>query len=845
MMKRSLYRFLQCALLALFVAMSLPLLPVLGQDSPQILMERGRDLYEARQFVEAAETLEAAAAIFSDRGDGVARAIALGNLALVYQSLGDWEKAETAIATALQFLENQPLPEILAPTLDIRGQLQLARGNPSSATDTWRRTEEIYREMGDERGVIRAQINRSQALKTLGLYRQALHTLETLRESLASQPDSPLKVTALQNLGNALRVVGDLEQSRAVLREALDLSRSLNLRTATEAEIWLGLGNTARSLQDIETARTAYQNAADTDRVSVRIRAQLNELRLLLETEAWAQALRLWESVRSQLAAVPPGPAAIEARINLAESLIMFQNAPILPQDVSWVPEAAELLRDAIARSRELGDRRLEAYALGTLGSLYEHNRQWSEAQTLTERGLFLAQTIDAPDIAYRWQWQLGRLLKAQNRRAGAIAAYRSAVSTLESLRTDLVAMNPQVQFSFRDSVEPVYRELVGLILEPDPETGKVGPDDLRAARELMESLQLAELDNFFREACLDSEPRQIDAIDPRAAVLYPIILRDRLEVILSAPGRPLRHYATPIPQTQVEETVRQLQQSLRPIFSTRQRLSLSEEIYDWLIRPAEEDLATADVETLVFVLDGVLRNLPMAALYDGKQYLLERYNIGLTPGLQLLEPRSLSRERLKTLAMGLSESRQGFGALPAVETELEKIEAAVPSRVFLNDGFTRQRVQAQIEETPFPVVHLATHGQFSSRAEDTFLLTWDDRINVRDLDQLLRRSEGTNANPVELLVLSACQTAAGDRQAALGLAGVAVRSGARSTVATLWQVNDISTAAFMAEFYRQLVQPGVGKAKALRQAQLSLLREPRYRDPYYWAAFVLIGNWL
>jgi CHAT domain-containing protein len=194
---------------------------------------------------------------------------------------------------------------------------------------------------------------------------------------------------------------------------------------------------------------------------------------------------------------------------------------------------------------------------------------------------------------------------------------------------------------------------------------------------------------------------------------------------------------------------------------------------------------------------------------------------------------------------MGLSRARQGFAALPAVETELEKIEAAVPSRVFLNDGFTRRRVQAQMEETPFPVVHLATHGQFSSRAEDTFLLTWDDRINVRDLDRLLRRSQGTSAEPVELLVLSACQTATGDRQAALGLAGVAVRSGARSTIATLWQVNDISTAAFMAEFYRQLAGPGVGKAQALRQAQLSLLREPRYRDPYYWAAFVLIGNWL
>lgn len=100
------------------------------------------------------------------------------------------------------------------------------------------------------------------------------------------------------------------------------------------------------------------------------------------------------------------------------------------------------------------------------------------------------------------------------------------------------------------------------------------------------------------------------------------------------------------------------------------------------------------------------------------------------------------------------------------------------------------------------------------------------------------------NRRPIEILILSACQTAAGDKRAALGLAGVAVRSGARSTIATLWSVQDNSTAELITHFYAALKQPGITRAEALRQAQLSLLRSLDYQHPYYWAPFVLVGNW-
>jgi CHAT domain-containing protein len=141
--------------------------------------------------------------------------------------------------------------------------------------------------------------------------------------------------------------------------------------------------------------------------------------------------------------------------------------------------------------------------------------------------------------------------------------------------------------------------------------------------------------------------------------------------------------------------------------------------------------------------------------------------------------------------------------------------------------------------------VHLATHGQFSSSAQDTFVLTWDDRIRANDFSELLRTTEGNRKHPIELLVLSACQTATGDERAALGLAGVAVRAGARSTMASLWIVSDEATSLLMSKFYQELTNKQETKAEALRRAQVAVLRDEHFSHPYFWSAFVLVGNWL
>jgi CHAT domain-containing protein len=171
-------------------------------------------------------------------------------------------------------------------------------------------------------------------------------------------------------------------------------------------------------------------------------------------------------------------------------------------------------------------------------------------------------------------------------------------------------------------------------------------------------------------------------------------------------------------------------------------------------------------------------------------------------------------------------------------------IKNQAPSEIVLNQSFTDSNFKQLLGSFPFPVVHLATHGEFSSNAEDTFVLTWDDKINANELENLLR-NEATIENPIELLVLSACQTALGDNRAALGLAGVAVRAGARTTLGSLWLVSDEATAKLMAQFYQELTKDQVRKAEALRRAQLEVLNADYFSHPYYWSAFILVGNWL
>ncbi|MBD2202636.1 CHAT domain-containing protein [Calothrix sp. FACHB-1219] len=802
-------------------------------------LEEGKILFEASRFAEAAKLWEMAVTNFQQQGDIINQAWILSYLSLAYQNLGEWQKAEKAINNSLNLLQqNKANASIWAIALNTQGHLQLAQGKAETALKTWQKAEQAYGDAGDRVGEIGSQINQSQALQSLGFYSKARNLVSKILENLQNQPDSLLKVQALHSLGVALQVIGDLQTSEKVLQQSLAISDRLN-PNADISQILFSLGNNARDLQQTPVALNYYQQAAaKTNNLRVQVEANLNQLSLYLETLQWQQAQSLLAPIKSQLKKLPPSRTSVYAAVNFARSLVKLETEN--SKESAQYQEAAQILALGIKQAENLGDMRAKAYALTELGGLYLQTQQLAPALQLTQQAQQLAEGMQAADITYQTYWQIGRIRKIQGDIPAAIAAYKLSLDALNLLRSDLVAISQDVQFSFQEKVEPIYRELVDLLLQPNP-----SQENLKQARKTIEALQLAELDNFFREACLEGKPQQIDQIDQTAAVIYPIILRDRLSVIVSIPGKPLASYNTFLSQAEIENSIKQMRQSLNRAYANEERLRLYQQLYQWLIRPVESELAKSKVKTLAFVLDGSLRNLPMAAMHDGKQYLIQKYSLALSPGMQLLQARSLKGENLQVMIAGLSEARQGFNALPGVQLELKEITSAVNSQLLLNETFTSVNLRQAIQSKPFSVLHLATHAQFSSSFNETFILTWDKKIPIKDLAELIKSRNEDEASPLELLVLSACQTAKGDNRAILGLAGIAVHSRARSTLATLWAVKDESTAKFMGKFYQQLKQPGISKVEALRTTQIAFLQDADFSHPYYWAPFVLVGNWL
>jgi CHAT domain-containing protein len=646
-------------------------------------------------------------------------------------------------------------------------------------------------------------------------------------------------------LGDILRIVGDLKKSENILGESLKIAQSLNADAAVVAA-QLSLGNTAfaqfkraQSVNDETKAKVESQKAVNFYRSvieqaaseQIKLRSQLNLLSLLVETNQQSDAEKIWPEIENSVRKLSPSLLAIASKINLSRTLLKLnpRNEAIL-----------SLLTSAMQQAKALRAQRLESYAVGYLGQLYELNQQDAGAIKLTETALKLAQSNQYFDSAYQWQWQLGRLYNKTGNRERAIASYTAAVKTLESLRTNLVAINPEGQFSFRDQVEPIYRQLVDLLLQSQP-----SQENLQAAIEQIDALQLAEIENFLR--CKVAAVTVNQAIDKQAAIVYPIVLDKRLAVIFQLAGQPLQYHETLVSQQTVEKTLKDLRGYLSGSNSkTPDVIQEAQKVYEWIVKPFEPILAQSNsIKTLVFVLDGTLRNIPMSVLYDSEreEYLIEKdYAIAVAPRLELFAPKPLA-QRLKVFVGGVGEpqviNNHPFEQIEYLEEELAGIgQITTINKPLLNAGFTKINIQNQIEQGNFSAIHIKTHGVFSSDPDNTFIVAYQDILKGEDLANLVK-----TGSDIELLVLSACQTAEGDNRAVLGLAGIAVRAGARSTLSTLWIAQDRATTELMLTFYEELSKPGMSRANALHIAQKALFE--RYPNPYIWATYVLVGNWL
>lgn len=841
----------------------------------QTLLRQGIERYEAEQFAEAATIWQQALAKLAD--DPLNHALVRSNLSLAYQQLGRWQEATEAVSHGLNQLQalpeqnSQHYQEVLAKTLNTQGRLQWYRGQVEDALTTWQKAAGAYRQAGDQTGLVISLINQARALQTLGFSVRAEAELAQVEQLLQQESDPALKATGLQSLGNALRRVGKLEEARRVLQLSVQVAESLSPSVQSAALLDLAnteraLGNKALAIGDTKAAQIKFQSAQNlyqqaatiAPSQSTTLQAQLNQLSLLIDTEQTSAAIDLVNQLQLDLANLPPRRSSFYAQLNYARSLLRMgrcqrpgeadASCSVRLESAVDAQDLAQFLANTLQQARVLGDGVAESYALGQLGELYEQTGQWQTAQSLTQQALLKAETLQAADIRYRWEWQLGRLQEKQGERLGALAAYQAAVKSLQTVRNDLLSISTDIQFSFRDDVEPVYRGFVELLLATE-QGQSPSQDNLKDAIQQVNALQLAELNNFL--GCNLTQGVDIGEVeaDLAAAKLYPMILPNKLAIVLELPGQPLLYHEVLQPRAKTLAVLQQLRRDLSAPDRTPEATSGLQQLHQWIIAAFQATLdQQPQVKTLVFVLDGELRNIPMAALYDGQQYLVSQYAIALAPRLELFQP-SPRPAKLDVFLGGVGEPQtlenRAFPEIRYLAPELEQIQQLVNARQpLLNQAFTETNLEQQLQAGAFSAVHLKTHGIFSSDPEQTFIVAYQALITGRDLGRLIQLRRLGEASPIELLVLSACSTAQGDNRAVLGLAGVAVQAGARSVVSTLWEAQDLPNTQLMIRFYQELLNPQISRAEALRQAQMHLLAQG-YTTPHVWATYVLVGNWL
>jgi CHAT domain-containing protein len=845
--------------------------------NPSQLVQQGVESYQTGDYQAAIEPWKDALKLYQTTNNRTNAAIVRENLARTYQKIGHMEQAisywEQAIADYQELADWQQVGRMkteLAQAYSRFGQARKAIAllcNPPDSSQETSCTEgsavQIAQAHHDQEGEMAAQGSLGEAYRLRGDYDKAIAHLNASLEIAQGLNHPASHASTLNNLGNIYMAQAQLTERYANSAK----QRGANTRAEEFRQ---------DAIDDYQQAQSHFQESlqlAQNDPF-----AQMRVLRNLMQLYSRPQASTLpnvtndaattLKQAQNLLEQLPDSQEKVYAAIDLAK---LEQPTPPVDATSQQAPcgkrllagRAEALLNRAVSIARHLRDFRSESFALGELGHLYECRQDYQNALEFTQKAQWVAdQNQAAKDSLYLWEWQTGRIFTTQGNETEAIEAYERAIATLNDIRNELLIAEQDLQFDFRDAINPLHREFAQLRLERAELLPKDSEDyekELNSALETIDSLKLAELQNYFGDDCvltLISQERVDELVGENTAVFSSIILRDRTAILVSLPNGEKRLKWIEVDSQTLREEINKFRRGLERRRDLIYNPKPAQALYDKIIAPFADDLKSAQIETLVFIQDGILRSIPMAALHDGEHFLVENYAIATTPSLNLTNPQALNRQNLRVLALGLTQesevNEQIFSALTYVETELKEVETQFPgSKTLLNENFTRERLEEELGQTVYPILHIATHGQFSAIREDTFLVTGNnDKLTLNELEATISQVS-RQPNSSELLALTACQTAVGDDRAALGLAGIAVRAGVSSALASLWSVNDASTAQLVTEFYANLRRPGVSKAEALRAAQRKLIEakdtevNDQYDHPAYWAPFILIGNWL
>ncbi|MEY4519238.1 MAG: hypothetical protein RLZZ499_1837 [Cyanobacteriota bacterium] len=850
------YKFLIIGLLSLLICLGWVQM-VTAKPNPSQLVQQGVGLYRQGQIPAAIALWQTALKAYENDEQLTDQTVILENLARGYQKLGHNESAldywQQTITNYRQLKNTRQLERSLTEQAQIYsrvGQHQQAI-SILCGTDTQKCLPEsaitIAHQQHDQLGEAAAWGSLGEAYRLRGNYQSALGYLKTSWQQAQKINQPQLIISTLNSLGNTYSSLAQVDYRRATSAE----KRGENFGRNNTVEQIKAKG-VSRDRQAVKYFVDSLQQAEKQREQSAQLKAIINVIPIYYRLGDNSLAAQSVQQALSLLPTLPATQDKVYATIKLAKLLqpeLVTLNS-CYNSDIQ--SQAMQLLQEAVAEAKTISDRRSQSFAVGELGHVYECRQDYQQALKLTQNARWLAeQNLQTKDSLYLWEWQTGRIFKQQNNKSAAVQAYQQAISTLDSIRQDILTTNRDIQFDFRDIVEPVYRQLTALELEQVPSGTLVEAtnDNFQSVLNVFDSLQLAELQNYFGNDCLIVEAsRNTDiSVNNSVAIFHSIVLLERTAIIVTFPNGDRQLVWINKKQEAFREEIIAFNERLVRWYDSNYDKTTSTTLYNQIIKPFASSLKQRQIKTLVFVQDGILRNLSMSALYDGKQYLIEQYAIAVTPSLTITKPESLNRENLKVLALGLSagSSINGFAYPPLseVKREIKEVTQEFPnSKSLLNQQFTSERLKQELAQNKYPIVHIASHGQFGSEPEDTFLVTGNNQtLTITELDRIIRNAP-QRKEAIELLALTACETALGDERASLGLAGVAVQAGAKSVIASLWALDDGVTPQVVEQFYTSLRNPNLNKAQALQTAQLKLVRQNLH--PAYWASFILIGNW-
>jgi CHAT domain-containing protein/tetratricopeptide (TPR) repeat protein len=871
------------------------------------------------EYAQALQIYQQALTIRQDVGDRPGIGRILNNIGNVQRQLGNYDQALAAYQQAIGMLQDAGGDRLsLGRTHNSLGVVYEQLGEYDRALASYQQALTIAQGSGDRRGEGNARDNIGGVYYSRGDYAQAL---TSYLRALAIHWDIGNRASAgdtLNNLGGVYYSLGRYPQALYFLQQALATRQEIGDRPG-EAQTLNGIGILYEQQEQAPQALAAYQQA-------FRIATEIGD------RAGAATALDHMGGIYSTQAEGSNALHAYQQALAIRQGIgdrsgtgITLNNLALVYARLGQRSQALELLQQALQALQQVGDRSGEGITLSNLGFLTEQQNQPALAIVFYKQSVNVQQTIrqDLRQLMQVEQQAYTETVAGTYRQLAALLLSQKRIleaqQILELLKVEELRDYAQDQRMAGQSLEVAllpaeerilsqYGTLVAFGQQIDAcereqcsTMSQLWDERDRLAHEFQQSVMALEAtirslraqdDAFLDPHALSREARSILEARPNTVLIYPFVLEDRLWILWATPGRIVsKREVRGIGQRQLGETVLQFRQLLQDRHSDISQVqTVANQLYDWLIAPIATELQASQMQHLVFALDRVTRYIPMAALFDGERYLLENYTVttilsaALTDMGDRLPP---GTRNTPILAAGVSEAMANFAPLPNVRTELDRIvqennptdtQGIYPGLQLLNRDFTLQTLRDHL--LGHKILHIATHGQVvpGERDQSYLLLGTGEPLPIPDIEVLADYLED-----IHLVVLSACETAlGGPDNDGIEIAGIGysfLNGGAKAVIASLWQVNDISTSQLMQHFYGNLAagteDAPVTKSEALRQAQLRLLYgdempwveaenralvgiRPRpgaianqgtgtsdFSHPYYWAPFILTGNGL